>query len=135
MMTRSYNGVKGGLARAAKLTEEQRRDIARRGGLAKGANAKGIPTKPTSVFHAELQMNGFIVIDFKGRLLHWKRITDAGKHVTVGNWRQRRVYQQQHIEIMIYDGPAVCDNLIHQEIAYNIDDLREFLKDMCEGKF
>lgn len=134
-MTRSGNGVKGGIARAKKLTEEQRRDIARRGGLAKRANAKGIPAKPASPFHVELQMYGFSVIDFQGRSRHWKQITAAGKHVTVGNWRKLRVYQQQHIEIMVYAGPAMGDNLIHQEIAYNIDDLREFLKDMCEGKF
>jgi hypothetical protein len=93
------------------------------------------PSNPAQ-FYALLAAHRFELIDYQNRQMFWKQ--SDGRHIIIEvvgeenhkapNWKTRRV------QMSIYRGPVLLQNQLHQETAYIIDDLEEFLKDLKEGK-
>jgi hypothetical protein len=90
-------------------------------------------------YQSALRDNGFERVEFRDRQLFWKEIGPDGKHIVIetigGTTLQVPDWRKKFAQISIHDGPDLCDQLLHQEVAYTLEDLLEFMKDLKEGKF
>ena len=99
----------------------------------------GVGYETVQRYRMTLRENGFEPIDFHGRQMFWKELCPNGKHVvieTIGGATSAQIpdWKKKRALITMYSGPDLCGNQIHQETAYTIDDLLEFMKDLREGK-
>lgn len=85
-------------------------------------------------FQGLLVSHGFDVVEFRDRKLYWHPLGSAGRHVIVesigGTSRQIPDWRHKFLQISIYNGPSLCDNLVHQETAYILEDFLEFVREM-----
>jgi hypothetical protein len=89
-------------------------------------------------YQSALRENGFERVEFRERQLFWKSLNSSGRHAIIetigGTTLQIPDWKTKFALISIHDGPDLCDVLTHQETAYTMEDLLEFMKDLREGK-
>jgi hypothetical protein len=94
---------------------------------------------PIQRFQDMLLDNGFEPIDYQERKLYWRQIGPGGQHVIAetigGTTLMIPDWKSKFLRLSIYKGPELCEGLIHQEVAYILDDFIEFVRELNRGGF